>query len=158
MDFRRALTPFRLAVAGILVIVVAAVLIVTTTNAATGQYLLVPDRAHPLAGLVKVPGATQPDSRGGIYYVDVLERRASLFDRIFPPKGATVIRQSELTPPGVSEQQRIAADRLDMRLSQQVATAVALDALGYKVRVRQLGVRVALVYSNTHAVGKLRSG
>ena len=158
MDFRRALTPFRLAVAGILVIVVAAVLIVTTTNAASGEFLLVPDRAHPLAGLVKVPGATKPDARGGVYYVDVLERRASLVDRLFPPKGATVIRQSELTPPGVSEEQRIKADRLDMQLSQQVATAVALRALGYKVRVRETGVRVALVYGQTHAVGKLRSG
>ena len=158
MDFRRALTPFRLAVAGILVIVVAAVLIVTTTNAASGEFLLVPDRAHPLAGLVKVPGATKPDSRGGVYYVDVLERKASFFDRVFPPKGATVIRQSELTPPGVSEEQRIKADRLDMRLSQQVATAVALHALGYKVRVRETGVRVALVYGQTHAVGKLRPG
>jgi PDZ domain-containing protein len=158
MNFRRALTPFRLAVAGILVIVVAAILIVTTTNAASSEFLLVPDRAHPLAGLVKVPGARPHDSRGGVYYVDVLERKASLFDRIFPPKGSTVIRQSQLTPPGVSEEQRIKADRLDMRLSQQVATAVALDALGYKVRVRQIGVRVALVYGQTHAVGKLQPG
>jgi len=158
MNLRRVLTPFRLAVAGILVIVVAAVLIVTTTNAGSGEFLLVPDRAHPLAGLVKVPGAATPDSRGGIYYVDVLERRASFFDRIFPPKGATVIRQSQLTPPGVSEEQRIKADRLDMRLSQQVATAVALRALGYKARIHEIGVRVALVYGQTHAVGKLRPG
>src|ERR671937_156832 len=158
MDFRRALTPFRLAVAGILVIVVAALLVVTTTNAGSGELLLVPDRAHPLAGLVKVPRAKNADSRGGIYYVDVLERKASFFDRIFPPKGATVIRQSELTPPGVSEQQRINADRLDMRLSQQIATAVALHALGYNVRIRELGIRVQLVYGGTHAVGVLKPG
>ena len=158
MNFRRGLTPFRLAVAGIIVIIVAAVLTVTTTNAGSGELLLVPDRAHPLSGLVKVPGAQNADSPGGIYYVDVLERKASFFDRIFPPKGATVIRQSELTPPGVSEQQRINADRLDMQLSQQIATAVALRALGYKVRMRELGIRVQLVYGGTHAVGVLQPG
>ncbi len=158
MNLRRALTPFRLAVAGILVFAFAAVLILTTTNAGGGEYLLVPDEAHPLAGLVNVPGASSTDKRGGIYYVDVVERKASLFDRLFPPKGATVIRQSELTPPGVSEEQRIKADKIDMQLSQQVATAVALRALGYKVRIRETGVRVALVYGNTHAAGKLQPG
>src|ERR671936_114451 len=158
MDFRRALTPFRLAVAGILVIVVVALLVVTTTNAGSGEFLLVPDEAHPLAGLVNVPGATKTDSRGSIYYVDWLERNASFFDRIFPPSGSTVIKQSELTPPGVSEQQRINADRLDMRLSQQIATAVALHALGYNVRIRDLGIRVQLVYGGTHAVGFLKPG
>jgi Lon-like protease len=158
MNFRRVLTPFRLAVAGILVFAFAAVLIVTTTNAGGGEYLLVPDTAHPLAGLVKMPGAGPSDRRGGIYYVDVFEKKASLFDRFFPPEGSTVIRQSELTPPGVSQEQQIKADQLDMQLSQQVATAVALRALGYNVRIREAGVRVALVYANTHAVGKLQPG
>jgi Lon-like protease len=158
VDFRRVLTPFRLAVAGILVFAFAAVLILTTTDVGGGEYLLVPDKAHPLAGLVNVPGAKPPDKLGGIYYLDVVERKASLFDRLFPPNGAIVIRQSELTPPGVSEEQRLQADKLDMQLSQQVATAVALGALGYKVRIRQTGVRVALVYGNTHAAGKLRPG
>jgi PDZ domain-containing protein len=158
MNFRRVLTPFRLAVAGILVFVFATVLILTTTNAGGGEYLLVPDKAHPLAGLVNVPGARSNDRRGGIYYVDVIERRASLFDRLFPPNGSTVIEHNDLTPPGVSEEERIKADRLDMELSQQVATAVALRALGYKVRISETGVRVALVYGNTHARGKLQPG
>ena len=158
MNFRRALTPLRLAVAGILVFTFATVLVLTTTNAGSGELLLVPEKAHPLAGLVHVPGAKSPERRGGIYYVDVVERKASLFDRLFPPKGAAVIRQSELTPPGVSEEERLKADQLDMQLSQQVATAVALRALGFKVRIRETGVRVALVYGDTHAAGKLRSG
>jgi PDZ domain-containing protein len=158
MNPRRVLTPFRLAVAGIIVVAFAAVLILTTTNAGGGEYLLVPDKAHPLAGLVNVPGSRPADKNGGVYYVDVVERKASLFDRLFPPSGSTVIKQSDLTPPGVSEEQRIKADKLDMQLSQQVATAVALRALGYKVRIREAGVRVALVYGNTHAIGKLQPG
>jgi len=159
VDVRRALTPFRVAVVGVIIIAVAVVLIVTTTGAGLStEFLLVPDRAHPLAHLVNVPGATPQNGRGGIYYVDVLERKASLLDRLFPPDGATVIQQQDLTPPGVTDAERIEADRLDMRLSQQIATAVALRALGYKVRIRERGVRVQLVYSNTHAFGTLQPG
>ena len=160
MNVRGILTPFRVAMLGVFVTALAVVLIVTTTGAGlSSELLLVPDPAHPLAHLVSVPGAKQQqDSRGGIYYVDVLERKASLFDRLFPPDGATVIQQQELTPPGVTQTERIQADQLDMRLSQQIATAVALRALGYKVRIREHGVRVELVYSNTHAFGVLRPG
>jgi PDZ domain-containing protein len=45
-----------------------------------------------------------------------------------------------------------------MQLSQQVASAVALRALGYDVRIEPRGVRVALVFGQTHAVGKLKPG
>jgi PDZ domain-containing protein len=148
------ITPFRLASAGIIVLVVAAVILLTTSS---NEYLLVPDPAHPLAALVKIPNASPPDNRGGIYYVDVLERKASLLERLFPPlrKNSTLI---QLNSPGITDAERIKADEFDMRLSQQVASAVALRALGYKVGIREYGVRVALVYTNTHAYGKLRPG
>ncbi len=159
MNRRGIVTPFRVAVLGVFVTALAVVLIIATTGAGlSSEFLLVPDRAHPLQKLVVVPGAKPQDNRGGIYYVDVLERKASLFDRLFPPSGATVIQQRELTPPGVTENERIAADQLDMKLSQQIATAVALRALGYKVRLHEYGVRVQLVYSNTHAWGVLKPG
>jgi Lon-like protease len=159
VNARGLVTPFRIAVVGVFIIALAVVLIVTTTGAGlSAEYLLVPDRAHPLANLVSVPGSKPQDKRGGIYYVDILERKASLFDRLFPPNGATVIQQRDLTPPGVSESERFAADQLDMRLSQQVATAVALKALGYRVRIQEYGVRVELVYNTTHAFGILRPG
>src|SRR5204863_276618 len=119
---------------------------------------LAPHNAHPLADIVRVPRAKPSDMRGGIYDVDLLERKASLLERMFPSlrEGATVVQHDELTPPGVTDRQRLEADRLDMRLSQQVASAVALRALGYDVRIRENGVRVALVYAQTHAAGKLR--
>jgi PDZ domain-containing protein len=152
-------TPFRIAVVGVFITVLAVVLIVTTTGAGLStEFLLVPDAAHPLTRLVAVPGAKPEDNRGGIYYVDVLERKASLFDRIFPPNGATVIQQRDLAPPGVTEAERLAADQLDMRLSQQIATAVALKALGFQVRMHQYGVRVELVFKKTHAFGVLQPG
>ena len=155
MTFRRIFRPLNLAVAGAVALGVAIVVLLTSSS---NEYLLVPDKAHPLADIVRVPGAKPSDMRGGIYYVDLLERKASFFERMFPSlrEGATVVQHDELTPPGVTDRQRLEADRLDMRLSQQVASAVALRALGYDVRIRENGVRVALVYAQTHAAGKLR--
>ena len=137
-------------------LVVAVVVLLTTSS---NEYLLVPDRAHPLANLVQVPNAKPTDKRGGIYYVDVFERKASLLERLFPGlrDGSTLVRHDELTPPGVTDTQRLEADRLDMRLSQQIASAVALRALGYDVRIQENGVRIALVYGQTHAAGTLRA-
>jgi Lon-like protease len=157
MNLRRAFSPLRLAVAGIFALVIVVVVLLTRTS---NEYLLVPDRAHPLAELVRVPGAKPVDRRGGIYYVDVLERKASLLERLFPGlrNGASLVQHDAITPPGVTDQQRLQADRFDMRLSQQVASAVALRALGYPVRIEQRGVRVALVYGQTHAAGKLQAG
>jgi len=154
---RRFLRPLNLAVAGLVALIVAAVVLVTSSS---NEYLLVPDKAHPLAGLVTVPGAKPADPNGGIYYVDVFERKASLLERLFPRlrKDSTLVQHNTLTPPGVTDQQRLKADQLDMKLSQQVATAVALHALGYPVSIRENGVRVALVYGQTHAAGKLRPG
>ena len=155
MTFRRIFRPLNLAVSGAVALGVAIVVLLTSSS---NEYLLVPDKAHPLADIVRVPGAKPSDMRGGIYYVDLLERKASLLERMFPSlrEGATVVQHDELTPPGVTDRQRLEADRLDMRLSQQVASAVALRALGYDVRIRENGVRVALVYAQTHAAGKLR--
>ena len=66
---RKALTPLRLAVAGLVLLLVTVVLLMTTT---TNSFLLIPDRTHPLAALVDVPGGKQQADGGGIYYVDVL--------------------------------------------------------------------------------------
>jgi PDZ domain-containing protein len=157
VSLRRVFSPLRLAVAGLIALLVVVVVLLTQTS---NQYLLVPDRAHPLADLVSVPGGKAQPNGGGIYYVDVLERKASLLERLFPGlrRGATLVQHDVLTPPGVSDQQRIQADQFDMALSQQVASAVALRALGYDVRIQQRGVRVALVYEQTHAAGKLQPG
>ena len=112
MNARRLLSPLRLAVIGVIALVVTAVILLTTTSS---DFLLVPDRAHPLAALVTVPGATQTRRPGGIYYVDVLERKASLLERLFPGirEGSTLVKHSDLAPPGVSDAARVEADQLD---------------------------------------------
>jgi PDZ domain-containing protein len=154
---RKALTPLRLAVAGIVLLLVTVILLMTTT---TNSFLLVPDPAHPLAALVDVPGGQQQPDAGGIYYVDVLEKKASLLERLFPGirEGSTLVKHEDVTPPGITDQQRIEADKRAMQLSQQIASAVALRALGYKVKIKLDGVPVVEVSGNSDAAGKVEPG
>jgi PDZ domain-containing protein len=154
---RRVLTPLRLAVAGVILLLVTLVLLMTTT---TNSFLLVPDRAHPLAALVVVPGGHDQTNGGSIYYVDVLERKASVLERLFPGlrEGSTLVKHEDIAPPGISDTERIQADRRAMALSQQIASAVALRELGYKVEIKLDGVRVARVSADSDARGKLQIG
>ena len=69
----------------------------TTTN----SFLLIPDPAHPLAALVDVPGGKGQSDGGGIYYVDVLEKKASLLERMFPSirEGSTLVNTATAARP-----------------------------------------------------------
>jgi len=152
----RALSPLRLASAGLVVLVAAAVVLFTRGS---DEYLEIPDKAHPLAGLVSVEGAKTPNDGGGIYYVDVLVKRASLLESLVPavrPDGSDVIQRRQLVEPGISERERLKLEVADMKLSQVIASTVALRALGYRIPVRLGGLRVVAVTSDSHAVGLLK--
>ena len=139
-------------------LIVAVVILVTQ---ASDQYLETPDKAHPLAGLVKVPGSKQRQDGGGIYYVDVLLKRASLLESLIPaarPNGSDLIPRRAIVEPGISDKQRIKLELADMKASQVIASAVALRELGYHVPVQPGGLRVVAVTSDSHAVGVLRPG
>jgi Lon-like protease len=149
------LTPARLV--GVLValaLTVAIVLYLVPSN----DYLLLPDRAHPVAPLVQVEGGKDPSGPGGILFVDVFERRASMFESLFPwlHKGSTLVPAKEIVPPGVSDTVVHQVDLREMSVSQRVAAAVALRRLGYKVVARPSGVIVAAIGTSSHAIGKLR--
>ncbi len=124
----------------------------------SNDYLLLPDGAHPVAPLVTVQGGHNPKGPGGIYFVDVFERHASMFERLFPwiHSGATLVPANEIVPPGVSDQAARQADLRAMTISQKVAAAVALRRLGYKIIAKPSGVIVAAVDGGSHAVGKLQ--
>jgi Lon-like protease len=153
----RALTPLRLAgVVVALLLVTAIVLYLVPSN----EFLLLPDRAHPVAPLVRVQGGRDAHGPGGIYFVDVFQRRASMFESIFPwlHKDATLVPASLIVPPGVSDRAVRAADLREMSLSQKIAAAVALRRVGYNVTAKPAGVVVAALQDNSHAVGKLQPG
>jgi Lon-like protease len=156
----RLLTPLRLASAGLVVLVAALVILLTQGS---DRYLEVPDQAHALARLVQVPGSHAREDGGGIYYVDVLVKRASLLESLLPtfrPEGSELIDRRDLLGPcsSISESERFKFERADMRLSQVTASAVALRTLGYRVPVRLGGLRVVAVSSDSHALGVLKAG
>jgi Lon-like protease len=123
----------------------------------SNDYLLLPDSAHPVAPLVKVQGGHDPRGPGGIYFVDVIEKRASTFESIFPVhSGETLVPASQLIPPGVSDNAARLADLRAMTISQKIAAAVALRQLGYKIVAKPTGVIVAALSASSHAVGKLQ--
>lgn len=141
---------------GAVLLLVAALLYLAPSD----DYILLPDRAKPLEPLVEVRGEKADRSGGGIYYVAVDVRKASLLEKAVPGlhEGATLIPAHELNPAGESDRTRRREDLRDMAQSQKFAAAVALRQLGYKVRVRNRGVLIDAVAENFPAAGKLRPG
>jgi Lon-like protease len=150
----KRLTPARLAAAGLLLLAVVALVL---WLAPSDSYVFLPDRAHPVAPLVSVPGGKSPRDGGGIYYVDVFVRKASWLERLFPSirEGATIVPASVVQAPGVSEKAQHTEDLRAMSRSQEVAAAVALRALGYEVTARPTGVLIEDVARDAPAAGKL---
>lgn len=148
----RLATPGRLLALGLVLFAIALGLYIAPSN----EYIFLPDRAHPVAPLVTVHGGHDP-AKGGIYFVDVVVRKASILEKFFGGlhKGAELYPASAINPPGVGDQQRRRIDLQDMQNSQNVAAAVALRAAGKKVVIRSTGARVAEVEPGEPAVGKL---
>lgn len=128
----------------------------------SGQYLLLPDKAQPVAPLVEIPeGSDAVGADGsGIYMVDILVRRANLLERLFPGlnEGASLIPAQAINPHGVPERQRRQQSDLDMTRSQQIAAAVALESLGYDVEAEPNGAEVETVIPDAPAAGTLEPG
>jgi PDZ domain-containing protein len=138
-------------VGAIALLFVVTILILLRISA--GQYILLPDTAHPVAPLVQVQDARPAESKGTLYFVDVREQSASVLDTLIPwiHPHATFVPSAVLVPPCVSEAQAAAADRQQMSLSQRVAAVVALRKLGYHVVVKPTGVIVDQLITGTHA-------
>jgi PDZ domain-containing protein len=151
----RALSPVRLlgVLAGLLVVAGLVLYVVPSDD-----YIFLPDRAHPVAPLVRVQGGHDPAGPGGIYFVDVFQRKASVLESLFPSirSGATLVPARLIVPPGVSDTALRRADLRAMSVSQRVAAAVALRRLGYTVVARPRGVIVVAVAADSHAAGKLQ--
>jgi PDZ domain-containing protein len=147
---RRHITPWRVIGAVVLLLLVTLLILVRVPS---GQYLLLPDIAHPVAPLVKVEGARTPSGAGPIYFLDVIERQASEFERLFPwihPDG-TLVPAGDILPPCSTASQAEQAQLQEMTFSQHVAATVALRKLGYHVGVLPTGVVVSQLIGGTNA-------
>jgi PDZ domain-containing protein len=150
---RRIVTANRLFALGLILLAVVLGSIVFPSD----DYIFLPDPAHPVAPLVTVQGGHDP-ARGGIYYVDVVVRKAKVLEKLFGGlhEGADLYPASAINPPGVDDQQRRRIDLQDMRNSQLVAAAVALKAAGKKVVMRSIGAKVDAVQPGRPAVGHIQ--
>ncbi len=100
----------------------------------------------------------KPHLPGGIYYVDVVVRQASLLEERLGaarPDGADIVPSDALVPPGSSFRDRRQQTLRQMDRSEQVAAAVALRELGYDVRAEPAGALVAAVAPDAPADGRL---
>lgn len=125
------------------------------------QYLLIPDAAHPAASVVTVKGEKPDRDAGGVYFLDVRERPATQLEVDFPglaPDGSSFVPASDVQLPGVSESQNQQFELQEMATSQQIAAAVALKELGYKVAVSDSGALIVAIGPGTPAEGKLVPG
>ena len=154
---RRRATPGRLAAAGLILLAAVAAVLVLAPGGDT--YIFLPDdSAHAVGPLVTVEGEKPDGDGGGIYYVNVVVRKATLLERIWPGvhEGADLVPGHALNPTGLSEDDRRRGNLREMSRSQQIAAAVALRELGYDVEATPTGVLVGAVDPAAPAAGKLQ--
>jgi PDZ domain-containing protein len=149
---------------GIAAVVVAGVVIaglILWRYPSDDTYVLLPDTPHAAGEVVHVQNPKAGSDRGGIYFVDVRERKASILETWFhgiAGDGATFVPAAAVQAPGASESQTQQFELQEMATSQQIAAAVALKALGYKVKVSANGALVVATGPGTPADGKLVPG
>jgi Lon-like protease len=132
------------AVLAVLALVIAGALI-WAWRTPSGYFILWPDKAHPAADYLHIPGGRPPAAGSGFYFVDVHELEANTLEELWGKylvHGASLIPDREVVLPGQSEQQRVHEDFQAMDTSQVVAEAVAEQALGRDVVIRHLGALV----------------
>ena len=108
------------------------------------DFLFVPDTAKPLAEKVQVEGG-RAEEKGGIYYVDLYVRRIRQLEKLLPftrPEGSTKVSEEVLAPNDETDEERRRQNAEDMQRSEDVASAVALEELGYDVTATPTGVIV----------------
>jgi PDZ domain-containing protein len=150
----RHVTPGRLVALGLVLFVAA----FTLWAVPSSEYIFLPDPAHPLAPLVHVQGGRDPADGGGIYFVDVRYRKATLLERLLGGRlheGADLKKPEVVNEPGLNETAQRRVDLAEMQLSQKVAAAVALRSLGKKVQTRQAGALISAVQPGFPAAGKI---
>ena len=150
----KVVTAGRLLVAGLLLLVVVAALWLVPSN----DIIFLPDPAHPVAPLISVAGGHNQHDGGGIYFVDIRERKASILEKLLGGMhdGASLYPASEILGPGVTSAEQRSIDAAEMKTSQNIAAAVALRTLGRKVSTVAAGALIYGVEPGLPAAGHLR--
>jgi Lon-like protease len=147
---------FKLLLAGGFVLAAVVLLLYIVPS---NEYIFLPDKARPLAPYVTVKGEKPDRSRGGIYYVAVEVKKATLLEKLFPGirEGSTLVPAAAVVSPGQSDTQHQQQELQAMAESQDIGAAVALKELGYKVPVKSPGTVIAAVNPKGPSADKLRA-
>lgn len=150
----RFFTPARLLAAGLVLLAVVAILYFAPSD----KYIFLPDKARAVAPLVDVQGERPDRNGGGIYYVAVDVRQATILEKLIPGLrgGATLVDVSQVRAPGENEEEHRRAELASMRQSQEYAAAVALRSLGYRIQIVPRGALIESTVKGFPASGKLR--
>ncbi|HWH54280.1 MAG TPA: PDZ domain-containing protein [Gaiellaceae bacterium] len=140
------------------VLLAAVVLVALYLIPSDKYYVFVPDRAHELAPLVEVAGQKATPASGGVYFVDVRFRKARLLEDLL---GRPLARGATMEPTArvlgdTSEKEQRRIDLNQMAQSQKTAAAIALNRLGYHVRITLPQVVIQGVVPRTPAAKVLR--
>jgi len=151
----RLFSPVRLVIAGVVLLAVAGILYVAPSD----EYLFLPDRARAVAPYVTVKGERDDHDGGGIYYVAVEVKKASILEKLFHGlhEGSTLVPESAVRSQGESDKQHRRVELRAMAESQEIAAAVALQELGYTVNVRSTGTVIAAVAPDGPSAGRLKA-
>jgi Lon-like protease len=108
---------------------------------------------------VRVEGEKPERDGGAIYFVDVIVRRSSLLEQhlgAIRPDGSDLVPAHAIVPPGSDFDERRRQNLRQMDRSQEVAAAVALRQLGYRVTADPEGALVIAVAPDAPAAGRLQ--
>jgi PDZ domain-containing protein len=124
------------------------------------DFIFTPNTAKSLEDKIVVEDS-RPAGDEAVHYVDVYVRRMRILEQLFPftrPEGSTTVSAEELLPPGTTEEERDRQNFVDMERSEQIASAVALDELGYDVVAKPRGALVISVSTDAPASKELDPG
>ena len=123
-------------------------------------FLLAPGSVRPTERFISVEGApSYPDGAGEIGYTTVSLRRATALQALMGWLDPTVdVVEEQAILGGQTQEESREQNLRDMTDSKEVATAVALEALGYDVTVTGTGAVVLEVRPDVPAATILRAG
>lgn len=122
-------------------------------------FILAPGSVRNTQQIISVDGAESFDNSGEVDYATVTMRRATLLAAMvaWNSDGMDVVDEELILGDSTEEENRESNLR-DMTDSKQVATAVALENLGYDVKMTGTGAVVSMVGEGSAAFGNLNVG
>ena len=131
-----------------IVCAIAAGTVTWAWNTDSGYYAFLPDKAHPTAPIITVPGEKPQAPGAGLYFVDVSILKANEVQKLWAEHlvdGASLVPANHILSPGENEQQRLRDDQRAMADSKTTAQVVAERAFGLDVKIDKLGAQITAI-------------